>query len=88
MVVVGGIYIPHHNSSHCCALCRRAHRTRHYSVSGACHVNRPLDSSTLVVHWTVWCDLTSLTISDLLTLQTVWQSTIGEDDRWSWVKVA
>jgi hypothetical protein len=53
-------------------------------ATSTAHWSRPLDSFALVVHWTVRCDLTSLTVSDLLTPQTAWQSTIGEDDHWSW----
>jgi hypothetical protein len=39
-------------------------------------------SDNPVAHRTVQCDLTSLTVSDLLTLLTPWQSTVGEDYRW------
>jgi hypothetical protein len=59
-----------------------AHRTLHCSLSSTCHVSQPLGleqstvdlacpcgtSNSPVVHRTVRCDLTSLTVSDLLTL--------------------
>jgi hypothetical protein len=75
-----------------------APRTRHCSMSSACNVSRPLESTvgfvypcgapdSPVAHRIVRCDLTLLTVSELLMLLTVavaWQSTIGEDDRWSW----
>ena len=61
------------------------HRTQHRSLSGECHISRPLGLEQLTVevvcllaapdspmaHWIVRCDLSSQTVFLLLTLQTM-----------------
>jgi hypothetical protein len=49
MVVVGGIYSPNHDSSRWLTALSMGtpdspvvHQTQYYSLSGACHVSRPL----------------------------------------------
>jgi hypothetical protein len=76
---LGGIYSPNHNSSRWQQLSvdgrtgqYSAHRTRHCSLSGACHVSRPLEF-VAVDRWIrlpLWCTgqssatWPSLTVSD------------------------
>jgi hypothetical protein len=76
------------------SLVRTGHPTIHCLVPATLADCRGLEQSTVefvcpcgapdspVAHRIVQCDLTSLTVSDLLTLLTPWQSTVGVDDRW------
>jgi hypothetical protein len=69
MVVVGGIYSPNHYSSRwLSSLSTGTPDSPVCATSATVGVwsSRPLTSSVLVVQWTVRCDLTSQTVSDLL----------------------
>jgi hypothetical protein len=64
MVVVGGIYSPNHYSSHWLTALSMGtpdslvvHRTQYCSLSGACHVSRPLGFGA-IDRWrllSLWC---------------------------------
>jgi hypothetical protein len=86
MVVVGGIYSPNHYSSRWMGLLSTSApdtalfivRCLPRQLIVRIRSSWPLNSPVLVAHQTVRCNLTSLTVFDLLTLQTV------AVDRCSW----
>jgi hypothetical protein len=46
--------------------------------------SRPLDSFALVVHQTIQCDLIVADCFLTSDISDLWQSIVGENDRWSW----
>jgi hypothetical protein len=73
-------------------LCRQAHRTLHCSLSGACHVSRPLGFEQSIVDFVCPCGAPDNPVlpdvADCLwrfePVAFTWQSTVGEDDCCSW----